>query len=98
MKELIEKRKELEAKSGVLAGVFKQAGDPIDLTKVKMIGDLDVKAKAYTTVQIAEEIRKFNDELTDLGKEVDTLAQTEKASQNVKGLSNRFSVIFFRAL
>ncbi len=89
MKELIEKRKELEAKSGVLAGVFKQAGDPIDLTKVKMIGDLDVKAKAYTTVQIAEEIRKFNDELTDLGKEVDTLAQTEKASQNVKALQER---------
>lgn len=89
MKELIEKRKELEAKSGTLSAVFKQAGEEMDLSKVKKIGDLDVKAKSYTTVQIAEEVRKLNDELTDLGKEVDMLAQVEKASQDVKALQER---------
>ena len=87
MKELIEKRKELEAKSGILSAVFKQAGDPIDLSKVKTIGDLDVKS--YTTVQISEEIRKLNDELTELGKEVDMLAQVEKAAQDVKEVQDR---------
>ncbi len=89
MKELIEKRKELEAKSAVLAAVFKQAGEEMDLSKVKKIGDLDVKAKSYTTVQISEEIRKLNDELTQLGKEVYTLAQAEKAAQDVKEVQDR---------
>ena len=89
MKELIEKRKELEAKSGVLSAVFKQAGEEMDLSKVTKIGDVDVKAKSYTTVQIAEEVRKLNDELTDLGKEVDTLAQAEKAAQDVKEVQDR---------
>ncbi len=89
MKELIEKRKELEAKSAVLAAVFKQAGEEMDLSKVKKIGDLDVMAKSYTTVQISEEIRKLNDELTQLGKEVYTLAQAEKAAQDVKEVQDR---------
>ena len=87
MKELIEKRKELEAKSGILSAVFKQAGEEMDLSKVKKIGDQDVKS--YTTVQISEEIRKLNDDLTDLGKEVNTLELVEKASQDVKALQER---------
>ena len=87
MKELIEKRKRLEAKSGILSAVFKQAGEEMDLSKVKKIGDQDVKS--YTTVQISEEISKLNDELTDLGKEVNTLELVEKASQDVKALQER---------
>ncbi len=87
MKELIEKRKELEAKSGILSAVFKQAGEEMDLSKVKKIGDQNLKS--YTTVQISEEIRKLNDELTDLGKDINTLELVEKASQDVKALQER---------
>lgn len=59
-----------------LSGIFDEAGPEIDLTKVKSISG-DSMAKA-------EEIRKLNDELTDLGKQRDELLQVHKAAQRVR--------------
>jgi HK97 family phage major capsid protein len=59
-----------------LASIFDEAGPEIDLTKVKSIqGDSTAKA---------EEIRKINDELTDLGKQRDQMASVHKAAQRVR--------------
>ena len=87
MKELIEKRNELKAKSDVLAEIFKVSGADRDLSLVKKMGEEDTKD--WTTVQKAEKIKKLNDELTDLGKDVDTLAEVEKADKASKALTEK---------
>lgn len=87
MKELIEKRNELKTKSDVLAEIFKVSGADRDLSLVKKMGEEDTKD--WTTVQKAEKIKKFNDELTDLGKDVDTLAEVEKADKASKALAEK---------
>lgn len=66
----------IETKSKTLAAIFDEAGPEIDLSKVKSISG-DSMAKS-------EEIRKINDELTDLGKQRDELAQVQKAAQRVR--------------
>lgn len=77
---LIQKREELATKRAALAGVFTEAGDDLDMSKVTSI-DGDSRAKAA-------EIRRRNTELTELGKEVDDLAEladigaTTKADQD----------------
>ena len=74
-------------------GIFQQAkvegSDEIDLSKVKKIGEVDISGKSYTTVQIAEEIRKMNQEMEDLGKDLDSLQAVEKASKNNDDLKAR---------
>ncbi|MGH9361968.1 MAG: phage major capsid protein, partial [Thermoanaerobaculia bacterium] len=66
----------IEAKQKDLAGIFDEAGPEMDLTQVKSISG-DTMAKA-------EEIRKRNDELTDLGKQRDQLAAVKKAAEGVR--------------
>jgi HK97 family phage major capsid protein len=59
-----------------LASIFDEAGPEIDLSKVKSLsGDSFAKA---------EEIRKLNDEMTDLGKQRDELSQVRKAAERVR--------------
>jgi len=66
----------IEAKSKTLGTIFDEAGPEIDLSKVKSIsGD--------TTAKV-EEIRKINDELSDLGKQRDELLHVFKAAQRVR--------------
>jgi HK97 family phage major capsid protein len=66
---LDEKRKEL-------AGIFDEAGPDIDLSKVKSVnGD---------TGAVADHIKSLNDELTDLGKELDRLREVAAAAESVK--------------
>lgn len=72
MKELVEKRNQLAAKQAELAKIFEEAGEDMDLTKVKCI-EGNTQAKV-------EKIRSLNDELNDLGKEVENLADVEKAA------------------
>jgi len=75
-KELIEKRQELEAKQKKLNDIFEEAKagrKELDLSKVTSIKG--------TTQEIVEEIRKMNEELDDLGKEVENLVFLEKASK-----------------
>lgn len=73
---LITKREELSAKRHDLGAIFAEAGDDLDLSKVKLIeGDTATKAK---------EIRRRNDELTVLGKEVDELAELESIAEKTK--------------
>jgi HK97 family phage major capsid protein len=70
------KREELAEKRKALAGIFDEAGPDRDLTKVKSL-DGDTMTKAA-------EIRRRNDELTALGKEVGELAEIEQIAVGVK--------------
>lgn len=76
MKALIEKRKELDAKRDQLAAIFKEAGPDLDMDKITSIeGDSAAKAA---------HIRSLNDEMADLGKQVDELAEVERAAKAVQ--------------
>jgi HK97 family phage major capsid protein len=66
----------LETKSAALAAVFAEAGETIDLTQVKSLSG-DSMAKA-------EEIRKMNAELDDLGKQRDELMGVQKAAERIR--------------
>jgi HK97 family phage major capsid protein len=66
----------LEAKRKELAAIFDEAGPDIDLTKVKAVKG--------NTFEIAGKIRELNDELTDLGKEVDSLLAVAKAADRTR--------------
>jgi HK97 family phage major capsid protein len=63
------KRKELDA-------IFTEAGPDIDLAKVKSVKG--------TTHDVAAHIRELNEEMADLGKEVDSLVAVKKASERAK--------------
>lgn len=73
LKEIEEK---IEEKSKSLAAIFAEAGDEMDLSKVKIISG-DTMAKAG-------HIRAANDELTDLGKQRDELQTVLKAAERVR--------------
>lgn len=73
---LVEKREALAAKRKELGAIFAEAGDDLDLTKVKSI-DGDTAAKAA-------EIRRRNTELGELGKEVEELSELETIGKGVK--------------
>lgn len=66
----------LKAQQDKLGAIFAEAGETIDLTKVTSL-DGDTKAKA-------DAIRALNDELTDLGKEVDGLLAVQKAAERAE--------------
>ena len=94
-KQLIEKQNQLVAVQEKVDGIFQQAkvegSDEIDLSKVKKIGEEDISGKSYTTVQIAEEIRKMNQEMEDLGKDLDSLQAVEKASKDNDAMKARLT-------
>lgn len=66
----------LENKRKKLADIFAEAGPEMDLGKVK-----SVKGNTH---EIAAEIRKLNDEQTDLGKELENLKAVQRASEGIK--------------
>jgi HK97 family phage major capsid protein len=70
------KREELNAKRKALHEIFEEAGEDLDLTKVKSI-DGDTHAKAA-------EIKRRNVELTALGEEIDDLVVVAKAAADMK--------------
>jgi HK97 family phage major capsid protein len=80
--QLVVKREELKAKQAILAAIFEQAGPDLDLGKAE-----DLKSFADTKAR-ADEVRRLNDELTALGKEVEQLAETERIAASVKGLAS----------
>jgi HK97 family phage major capsid protein len=66
----------IKTKSDALSVIFTEAGDDLDMTKVKSIpGDTFAKA---------EHIRQANDELTDLGKQRDQLLAVQKAAERAR--------------
>jgi HK97 family phage major capsid protein len=77
---LKEKEGALTAKRTELAGIFAEAGQEMDLTKVKSIKG--------TTVDKAAHIRKLNDEQTALGKEVDDLKAVQRAAERTRASSD----------
>jgi len=80
--QLVVKREELKAKQAALAAIFEQAGPDLDLGKADALKALaDTKARA-------DEVRRLNDELTGLGKEVEQLAEVERVAASVKGLAS----------
>jgi HK97 family phage major capsid protein len=66
----------LEDRRKKLATIFNEAGSEMDLTKVKAVKG--------TTHEIAAHIRELNDEMTDLGKEVENLKGVQKAAERAK--------------
>ena len=77
MTELVEKRNRLKSLQDAMGAVFTAAGKDIDFTKVETINGEDFKGKS--TVEKAEKIRAMNDEMADLGTDVDSLVAAEKA-------------------
>jgi HK97 family phage major capsid protein len=73
---LVEVEGEISKVQKDLGTVFAEAGDTIDLTKVK-----HVKGNTY---EIAAQIRAWNDELTDKSKKRDDLLATQKAAERAK--------------
>jgi HK97 family phage major capsid protein len=71
----------LDAKRAELDVIFKEAGPEIDLTQVKSVKG--------TTHEIAAKIRELNNELTDLGKEVDDLTAVKKAAERTRTSDDR---------
>jgi HK97 family phage major capsid protein len=70
-----------ETKQKELADIFEIAGEDVDLAKV-------VKARtltgAKTTHDVAAHIRTINDELTEIGKDIDDLVGVKKAQERTK--------------
>lgn len=79
---LDEVREKLDAKRLELHNIFEEAGPDLDLSKVKSFeGKDDVSRRT--------EIKKRNDEMTELGKEFDELKSVADAAENVKNVDAR---------
>lgn len=78
--DLVEKRNELDAKQKKLASIFAEgkSNDGLDLDKVTSLGS-DVTSKSAKL----DAIRKLNEEVDALGKEVEALADLERAEKSV---------------
>lgn len=73
---LADAKGKLSEKRKALATIFEEAGADVDLSKVKSVnGD---------SAAIAEHIKNLNDELTDLGKNVDQLKTVAAAAEAAK--------------
>lgn len=80
---LVEKRAELAQKQKHLAGIFEASGADYDLSKAEALnGFADSTAKAG-------EIKRLNDEMTDIGREVDGLLEIERVATSTKALGER---------
>lgn len=74
---LKEASEKLSAKQDALGVIFAEAGENVDLTKVTSITG-DTKSKA-------EQIRALNDELSELGEEVNGLKAVQRAADEAAG-------------
>lgn len=82
LKQLVEKRNELAAKQKKLADIYKEAKtDPAGNSNEMDIEA--IKSLAGTATEKLAELRKMNEELDALGKEVDDLAFVENAEKNL---------------
>jgi len=81
MNRLVEKRQEMEAKQKKLADVFVEMGSDLDLERIKSLSG--------TAAEKAALIKRMNDELADIGKEVESLVAVEEAAKASKALQDR---------
>ena len=78
MNAIQQKAEELQAKQKKLKGILDEAGDDLDLSKIKSLGE------NLTPEQKAKEIQKLDKELADIFDGLKQLQDTEKARENVK--------------
>jgi HK97 family phage major capsid protein len=81
---LREKETEIGAKQDKIASVFKEAGDTVDFNKpavLTLVGAKDSK-------EVVEKVKAMNAELSDLGKERDSLAEMKKIQDEVEQRRN----------
>ena len=82
LKQLVDKRNEFSAKQKKLADIYKEAkSDPAGNSN-----EMDLEAITSlkgTVIEKLAELRKMNEELDALGKEVDALAAIEDAEKNL---------------
>jgi len=77
-------REKLDAKRLELHNIFEEAGPDLDLSKVKSFEGRD-------DISRRTEIKKRNDELTELGKEYEGLREVADAAEHVKGIDQRLN-------
>lgn len=73
---LVEARKELDEKRDALGKIFEEAGEELDFEKIALISG--------STAEKAANVKKRNDELTALGKEVEALVSLEEIARGFK--------------
>jgi HK97 family phage major capsid protein len=73
---LNEAQERLTAKQNELAGIFKEAGPDLDMSKVKSLGD---------SADVVDHIRNLNAELDELGKSVKDLTAVRDAAVRTEG-------------
>lgn len=79
MSKIIELRGQLEERRVKLATAFEEAGADFDMDKVKSLDGADSAAKAG-------QIKALNDEMTDLGKQIDEIVSFENTKKLVDDL------------
>jgi HK97 family phage major capsid protein len=85
MPTLVELREELAAKSRELHEIFEQAGPEYDFSKAERLKSLDADGQV-------KEVKRRNDELTDLGKKVDAASEIEGIGKKAADLHGHFNL------
>lgn len=83
---LAEAEGKLKHRQDELGRIFKEAGETIDLTKVTGIENVEGEGKSKA---VADHIKSLNDEMAELGAEIDALKAVARAADDTKARMER---------